>query len=64
MANRNGKIEAVTDLFFGGGGLPKSLQMVTAALRLKMLAPWMESCGKPGQHFKDITLMTKVCRPL
>ena len=26
-----------------------------------MLAPWMESCDKPRQHFKDITLPTKVC---
>ena len=31
---------------------PKSLQMVTAAMKLKMLAPWKKSYDKPGQHMK------------
>ena len=26
---------------------PKSLQMVTAAMKLKMLAPWKKSCDQP-----------------
>ena len=28
-------IETVTDFIWGGGGAPKSLQMVTAAMKLK-----------------------------
>ena len=32
---------------------PKSLQMVTSAMKLKkMLAPWKESCDQPRQHIK------------
>ena len=31
---------------------PKSLQMVTAAMKLKTLAPWKESYEKPRQHIK------------
>ena len=31
---------------------PKSLQMVTVALKLKMLAPWKKSYGQPRQHIK------------
>ena len=31
---------------------PKSLQMVTAAMRLKMLAPWKESYDQHRQHIK------------
>ena len=31
---------------------PKSLQMVTAAMKLKMLAPWKKSYDKPRQHIK------------
>ena len=31
---------------------PKSLQMVTAARKLKMLAPWKQSYDKPRQHIK------------
>ena len=31
---------------------PKSLQIVTAAMKLKTLAPWMESYGQPRQHIK------------
>ena len=32
---------------------PKSLQMVTAAMKLNMLAPWKKSYGKPRQHIKN-----------
>ena len=31
---------------------PKSLQMVTAAMKLKILAPWKKSYDKPRQHIK------------
>ena len=43
-------------------GAPKSLQMVTAAIKLKMLTPWKESYGQRDSIFKsrDITLPTKV----
>ena len=36
--------------------------MVTAAIKLKTLAPWKKSYDKPRQHIKktDITLLTKV----
>ena len=34
------------------GGAPKSLQMVTAARKLKTLAPWKKSYNKPRQHIK------------
>ena len=33
-------------------GAPKSLQMVTTAMKLKMLAPWKESYDQPTQHIK------------
>ena len=33
-------------------GLKKSLQMVTAAMKLKVLAPWKKSYDQPRQHFK------------
>ena len=32
--------------------VPKSLQMVTAAMKLKDVAPWKKSYGKPRQHIK------------
>ena len=40
----------------------KSLQKVTAAMNLKMLAPWKESYDKPRKHMKsrDIILLTKI----
>ena len=43
-------------------GAPKSLQMVTAAMKFKD-APWKKSYDKPRQIFKsrDIILLTKVC---
>ena len=31
---------------------PKSLQMVTAAMKLKMLTPWKESYDQPRQPIK------------
>ena len=36
---------------------------MTAAMKLKTLAPWKESYDQPRQHIKsrDITLLTKVC---
>ena len=41
---------------------PKSLQMVTAAMKLKDTSPWKKSYDQPRQHIKnrDITLPTKV----
>ena len=36
--------ETVADFF---GGAPKSLQMVTAAMKLKMLTPWKKSYDQP-----------------
>ena len=38
-------VETVTDFFFGGGA-PKSLQVVIAAMK-KMLAPWEKSYDQP-----------------
>ena len=37
-------------LYFGGA--PKSLQMVTAAMKLKDIAPWKKSYDQPTQHIK------------
>ena len=44
-------------------GAPKSLQMVTVAMKLKD-TPWKKSCDKPRQHIKKQrhTLPTKICR--
>ena len=52
-------METVTGFFLGGA--PKSLQMVTAAMKLKSLAPWKESYDQPRQHIKkqDITLLCR-----
>ena len=33
-------------------GAPKSLQMVIAAMKLKVLAPWKKSYDQPRQHIK------------
>ena len=33
-------------------GAPKSLQMVTAAMKLKDTPPWKESYDQPRQHIK------------
>ena len=46
-----------------GGGAPKSLQMVTAAMKFKkMLTPWKKHYDQPRQHIKsrDISFPTKV----
>ena len=47
------------------GGPPKSLQMVTAAMKLKMLNPWKKVMTDLDSILKnrDITLPTKV-RPV
>ena len=44
-------------------GAPKSLQMVTAAMKLKDLAPWRKVMTKLDSILKsrDTTLSTKVC---
>jgi len=42
-------VETVSDFIFGA---PKSLQMVTAAMKSKTLAPWKKSYDQPRQHIK------------
>ena len=61
MANRRGKTWKQLQIF--SSLAPKSLQMVTAAMKSKDAASWKESYDKPRQHIKskDITLPTKVC---
>ena len=51
MGNRWGD-SGNSERLFGGGGAPKSPQMVTAAMKLKMFAPWKESYDQPRQHIK------------
>ena len=46
----DGETVETVRLYFWGA--PKSLQMVTAAMKLKMLAPWKKSYGQPRQHIK------------
>ena len=41
-------VETVADFIFWGA--PKSLQMVTAAMKLKSLTPWNKSYDQPRQH--------------
>ena len=43
-------------------GVPKSLQMVTVAIKLKTLAPWKKSYDQSRQHIKsrDLTLPINV----
>ena len=41
--------ETVTDFI---SWAPKSLQMVTVAMKLKMFAPWKKSYDQPKQHIK------------
>ena len=43
-------VEAVTDFLFFRA--PKSLQMVTAAMRLKDTSHWKKSYDQPRQHIK------------
>ena len=42
-------METVSDFILGA---LKSLQMVTAAMKLKMLSPWKTSYDQPRQHIK------------
>ena len=42
-------VETVTDFILGA---PKSLQMVTSAMKLKTFAPWKKSYDQPRQHIK------------
>ena len=49
MANRWGN-NGNSDTFFSWA--PKSLQMVTAAMKLKTHAPWKKSYDQPRQHIK------------
>ena len=42
--------QTVSDFIFWGA--PKSLQMVTAAMKLKDIAPWKKSYDQPRQHIK------------
>ena len=52
-------LETVTDFIFRA---PKSLQMVTAAMKLK-LAPWKKSYDHPRQDIsRDITLLINIRR--
>ena len=59
MTNGKEKAETVTVLF---SWAPKSLWMVTAAIKLKDVCSLEESYDKPRQSIKkqDITLLTKV----
>ena len=41
--------ETMTDSILGA---PKSLQMVTAAMKLRRLASWKKSYDQPRQHIK------------
>ena len=53
MTNRWGNSGNSGRFFFGGGRRgPKSLQMVTAAMKLKMLTTGKESYDQPSQHIK------------
>ena len=49
MANRWGIVETVADFIFW---FPKSLKMVTAAMKLKDTYSWKESYDQPRQHSK------------
>ena len=42
-------METVSDFIFWA---PKSLQMVTAAMNLKMLTPWKKSYDQPREHIE------------
>ena len=50
MANRWGKKWKQWDTLFWGA--PKSLQMVTEAMKLKDSSPWKKNCDQPWQHIK------------
>ena len=46
---KGGKVETVTDFIFWA---PKSLQAVSAAMKVKTLAPWRKSYDQPRQYVK------------
>ena len=48
-------METVTDFIWGGA--PKSLKMVTAAMKLKDACPWKKSYDQPRQRTKKQTLL-------
>ena len=50
IANRRGKSGSSGRFYFLG--LQKSLWMVTAVMKLKVIAFWKESCDKARQHIK------------
>ena len=50
MGNRWGNSGNSVRLFWG---VPKSLQMVIAAMKLKTLAPWKKNYDQPRQHIKQ-----------
>ena len=50
MTNRWGNDGNSDRLYFGG--VPKSVQMVTAAMKLKDACPWNKSYDQPRQHIK------------
>ena len=61
MANRWGNNEnSGTDFIFLDS---ITTGMVTAAMKLKTLAPWKKNYDKPRQYIKskDITLSSKIC---
>ena len=49
MANRWGNSGNMTDFILGA---PKSLQIVTAAMKLRTRAPWKKSYNQPRQHIE------------
>ena len=61
MVNRWGNNGNSERLYFGGA--LKSLPMVTAAMKLKMLAPWKKRYDQARQHIKKQRhyFATKVC---
>ena len=58
MANRWGNNRNSVRLYLGGA--PKSLQMVTAAMKLKDVTSWKESYDHPRQHIRKQRWPTKV----
>ena len=61
MTNRWGNSRNSDRLYFWGA--PKSLQMVTAPMKLKMLAPWKKDMTNLDRILKsrDVILPTNVC---
>ena len=44
--------ETVADFIWGGGGVPKSLPMMTEAMKLKDTWSWKKNYDQPRQHIK------------